>query len=355
VLLIGGPVVAGAGVASFALSLGGWLARRIAARTGRGADVETRSSDRFDTRAAAALLREEELERYDAVVIMMGVRQLMRLRPTSLWRRDVQALLDEIARVRPATVPVLLVGVTPFARDMDAPAFVARWLDAAVERHNEVTRELCERSGAARFVPFDPERSGVRPGRDASAVYESWAVALVPALESALASRHPVPRGEGTDERRRVRALADLDVLEASSDPRLEHIVQMARGMLGYHAALTVLGRDRAHLLSADGGPRISDYPREGTFTNLAVATPGALIIPDVDADPGFAHIGRFPGYARIRFYAGYPLEAPGGERIGVLCVFSTEPATFSADEVSLLRDLALRAQEVLWERGGVG
>jgi len=50
-----------------------------------------------------------------------------------------------------------------------------------------------------------------------------------------------------------------------------------------------------------------------------------------------------------VRFYAGYPLEAPEGVRVGALCVVDTKPRRFSPAEASLLRDLALRVQAVLW------
>ena len=52
-----------------------------------------------------------------------------------------------------------------------------------------------------------------------------------------------------------------------------------------------------------------------------------------------------------MRFYAGYPLEAPGGERIGALCVIHREPRTFSSADAATLRSLALTAQALMWER----
>ena len=42
--------------------------------------------------------------------------------------------------------------------------------------------------------------------------------------------------------------------------------------------------------------------------------------------------------------------EAPGGERVGALCVMNRVPRQFTERETATLRDLALRAQQVLWE-----
>lgn len=351
VLLIGGMVVGGAGVASYDLALGGRLARRLAARTGRGADVETRSTARYDTAAAAAMLRAENLERYDVVLIVLGVRELIQLRPLWLWRRDVRALLGAIAESVPATLPVLLVGVAPFARDVDVPRFVVDWLDCTVDAFNAEATRLCETTGVAQFVPFAPERIGIRSGRDASLVYESWAVTLAPALDRVLALAQPAHRVEDvSDDDERLRAIAGLGVLVGPPDPRLDHIVQMARGMLGMSAALTILDDRNVHVLATSGVRSDAVVPRADTFSELAIESSGALVVPDAEADPQYRHVIVNPGRDPVRFFAGYPLEAPGGERIGTLCVVDQVPHEFSTDETSLLRDLALRAQAVLWE-----
>jgi len=49
-----------------------------------------------------------------------------------------------------------------------------------------------------------------------------------------------------------------------------------------------------------------------------------------------------------VRFYAGYPIESPFGERIGVICVLDHESRTWSAKDTALLRDLALMVQKEL-------
>jgi hypothetical protein len=56
-------------------------------------------------------------------------------------------------------------------------------------------------------------------------------------------------------------------------------------------------------------------------------------------------------GPAHLRFYAGYPVEAPDGTRIGALCVFGRSPRdpAESESELDVLRELALLAQRELW------
>jgi hypothetical protein len=351
VLLIGSMVVGGAGVASYDLALGGRLARRLASLSGRGADVETRSATKYDLAAAASMLSSENLERFDAVMILLGVRELIRLRPVRMWRRDVEGLLRAIAESAPASLPVLIVGIVPFADDVGVPRFVGRWMSTSVAAYNETARRLCESTGVARYVPFTPDRVFVRSGRDASLVYESWAAVLAPPLDRVLALGQPVHRVEDVpDDDERLRAIAGLGVLDGPPDPRLDHIVQMARGMLGMSAALTILDDRNVHVLAASGVRSDAVVPREDTFSERAIESSGALVVPDAEADPQYRHVVVNPARDPVRFFAGYPLEAPGGERIGALCVVDQVPHEFSAEETSLLRDLALRAQAVLWE-----
>ena len=52
----------------------------------------------------------------------------------------------------------------------------------------------------------------------------------------------------------------------------------------------------------------------------------------------------------KIRFYAGFPIEAPSGVKIGALCILDTEPrgGRREFNEV-FLREMALRAQREIW------
>jgi len=42
-----------------------------------------------------------------------------------------------------------------------------------------------------------------------------------------------------------------------------------------------------------------------------------------------------------IRFYAGAPLQAPGGHNLGSLCLIDSKPRSFSGDEAEHLVDMA--------------
>jgi signal transduction histidine kinase len=65
------------------------------------------------------------------------------------------------------------------------------------------------------------------------------------------------------------------------------------------------------------------------------------MVVPDALCDERFAKNPLVIGDPHFRFYAGAPLIAPGGQRLGTLCVIDREPRKLSDEEHGLLRDLA--------------
>jgi hypothetical protein len=351
VLILGGLIVRGLGVASYDLALSGHLARQLAARTGRGADVETRGIPKFDTFLAAQALRDENVPRFDVVLLMLGIAEVISMRPIAAYRSDIRKLLATIAEVSPRQQPVLIAGVAPFMQGMDVPQFVADWMERRILVQNAETQRACEETGAAQYVPFAPTRAGIRYGRDASTVYDSWATALVPAVVAAMDATSATP-APALDEGARQQALDDLGV-DPAPDAAVDRIVEMARDMLGVDSAsLNLIDHDRQWTKAA-AGLDAHDVPRGEAVCNTTIQTPGIYVVEDMDADPAYRESVWATGDGHVRFYAGYPLEAPGGERVGALCVMDREPRHFTRSETATLRDLALRVQAVLWENAG--
>jgi PAS domain S-box-containing protein len=67
-----------------------------------------------------------------------------------------------------------------------------------------------------------------------------------------------------------------------------------------------------------------------------------ALIVPDALLDPRFANEPLVTGDPGVRFYAGMPLIAASGERLGTLCVIDFKPrAGLEASQLEAFEDLA--------------
>ena len=126
------------------------------------------------------------------------------------------------------------------------------------------------------------------------------------------------------------------------------HMVDLARELFGTSGAvLSVLDGDTSrHVVHV--GLDYDTLDRANTFCNFTIQGRGALIVPDATADARFADNPYVVGDPRIRFYAGFPIEAPGGEPIGALCVFDQDPRRASQIDEVLLRRLALQVQQQL-------
>ena len=84
-----------------------------------------------------------------------------------------------------------------------------------------------------------------------------------------------------------------------------------------------------------------NEAPREGAFCDVTVRAGDTLVVEDASTDEVFADNPFVVGDPHLRFYAGHPLAAPGGEHFGTLCILDTRPRTLDARQRELLRELA--------------
>lgn len=151
----------------------------------------------------------------------------------------------------------------------------------------------------------------------------------------------------------RLKALHALHALDSGSDRRFDRIARMAALVLrSPRAAVVLVDADRLWHKARLGIPA-GEYPRAGTLADLMVRNPGVVLSGDIRQDPRFTACLAGLTQVDVRFYAGAPLVAPGGEVIGVLSVGDTEPHPPHTDaERIALEDLAALASEMLIHDG---
>jgi GAF domain-containing protein len=91
------------------------------------------------------------------------------------------------------------------------------------------------------------------------------------------------------------------------------------------------------------------DSPRGSALGDATVHNGKLFVIEDASLDPRFLGHPWVAGGSAVRFFAGFPIEASNGERIGALCISDPEPRKFSPAEDALLGMLARRVQVELW------
>ncbi|CAM5428326.1 GAF domain-containing protein OS=Leifsonia shinshuensis OX=150026 GN=HNR13_000476 PE=4 SV=1 [Leifsonia shinshuensis] len=348
VLLAGSGPVVGWGVSSHDLALPGALARAIAATTGRGVVVDVEAHPSAGVHRLARMVRAAGAGRYDVVILSATVADTVRMVEPARWRGHVTGLLQEV-RASGAGV-VAWLGAQPIRSLPPYDEEFRDFVQEHAERLNRAAREACAETGAT-FVPL-PASPRAEGGRHRSpADYLFWARSIADALAPALIG-HPVETGHhASTAEDRIAAIARLRLGEHKRDGRLEGLVGTAQRTLGAEIAMFTVLDDRTEWPIAAVGAALTEIPIEQSACLHTLESPDGMVVPDAEHDERFATNALVTGPAHLRFYAGYPVEAPDGTRIGAMCVFgrtARRPAESDSD-LDVLRELALLAQRELW------
>ena len=112
-------------------------------------------------------------------------------------------------------------------------------------------------------------------------------------------------------------------------------------------AAISLIDRERQWFKSRQG-LEVCETPRGVSFCSHGILSDTALVVPDATLDPRFSDSPLVTGETGIRFYAGWPLKARDGLRIGMFCVMDRRPRQLANDELAALQDLAMLAEDEL-------
>ncbi|MCH8497853.1 MAG: PAS domain-containing protein [Marinobacter sp.] len=154
----------------------------------------------------------------------------------------------------------------------------------------------------------------------------------------------PVPE----DEAQRLAALEQTGLLDTPPEQRFDRITRVAQSLFGVEIVLVSLVAESIQWFKSRQGLDACETGRDISFCGHAILGDSTLVVEDASQDPRFSDNPLVTGAPFIRFYAGAPLRAPGGYRIGTLCLIDSAPRQFGTAELALLRDLAdLVEQEV--------
>ncbi len=150
------------------------------------------------------------------------------------------------------------------------------------------------------------------------------------------------------DEATRLEALRDLNILDTPAEERFDRITRVAMRHFGVPMALvSLVDADRQWFKSRQGLDAL-ETPRDISFCGHAILADEILYVPNALDDARFADNPFVTDSPNVRFYAGAPLHAPTGECIGTLCIIDYKPRTFTAVDMTILRDLADCAESEL-------
>lgn len=154
------------------------------------------------------------------------------------------------------------------------------------------------------------------------------------------------------DESARLATLQGYGVLDTPNEPAFDAIVRKARASLRVPIVLVSLVDENRQWFKARIGLDVAQTPRCISFCTHALFRSDMLIIPDAQKDERFSSNPLVTGAPHIRFYAGAPLKAPNGSRIGTLCAIDTRPRSgLTSSQMLIMTSLAAETIEALEQR----
>ncbi|MEH2362994.1 hybrid sensor histidine kinase/response regulator [Nostoc sp.] len=144
------------------------------------------------------------------------------------------------------------------------------------------------------------------------------------------------------NEAARLEVLRQYQILDTPPEETFDDLAFLAAQICNTPIALINLIDANRQWFKAKVGLDVQEMPRDTGFGSICMESGEVLIIPDTLADERFA-TKPLVTYAEVcvRFYAGVPLLAPGGEAIGTLCIVDRIPRQISSKHVEALQNLS--------------
>jgi PAS domain S-box-containing protein len=144
----------------------------------------------------------------------------------------------------------------------------------------------------------------------------------------------------------RLNSLRSLGLLDTPAEARFDRFTAIARQHFGTKISLVSLVDAERQWFKSRQGLEVCETSRDVSFCGHAILGAEIFCVPDALADPRFADNPLVTGPPHIRFYAGAPLHGPDRQRIGTLCIIDDRPRSLSADDRSMLLNLAACVDE---------
>lgn len=150
------------------------------------------------------------------------------------------------------------------------------------------------------------------------------------------------------NEQARLETLRSLSILDTPPEERFDRLTRMAKKLFGVPIALVSLIDENRQWFKSCDGLGVSETSREISFCGHAILGNELFIIPDALEDERFADNQLVLNDPYIRFYAGCPLRAPNGQKLGTLCILDRQSRTFGKEDLEMLQDLASMVEREL-------
>lgn len=148
------------------------------------------------------------------------------------------------------------------------------------------------------------------------------------------------------DEEGRLPLLRGYALLDTPPEPAFNAIAKAVAERFSAPIALISLVDENRLWFKAAVGLDVTETPRSMSFCAHAIQRDSVLVVSDALSDPTFASTPLVTSDPTIRFYAGAPIRAAQGHRLGTICVIDRQPRDdFSLEDQA---QLEVFAQQVM-------
>jgi len=140
-------------------------------------------------------------------------------------------------------------------------------------------------------------------------------------------------------EEQRLDVLRGLDILDTAADEGFDRLTRVIKSYFDVPIALVSLVDTERLWFKSKQGLAEQELPRDGSFCSHAILGDDIFYIPNALKDDRFRDFFLVSGESHIRFYAGVPLSAEGGLKVGTLCILDTKPRKLDSDQFQALKD----------------
>ncbi|SIN71596.1 sigma-B regulation protein RsbU (phosphoserine phosphatase) [Singulisphaera sp. GP187] len=147
----------------------------------------------------------------------------------------------------------------------------------------------------------------------------------------------PIP----VDDAERLEVLRSLDLLDTAPEERFDRITRVLGLVMDVPMAYISLVDSDRQWFKSSCGLASSETPREVSFCGHAILSDEPLVVSDATEDERFWDNPLVTGDPFVRFYAGYPIAGPGGQKVGTLCIADHQPRELEPDQLLIFKELA--------------
>jgi GAF domain-containing protein len=151
-----------------------------------------------------------------------------------------------------------------------------------------------------------------------------------------------------SNEALRIETLRELLILDTPLEARFDNLTIAAAAFFRVKIAVVSLLDSHRQWFKSSCGLNAKETHRDISFCGHAILHNEVFVIEDALQDVRFFDNPLVTGEPQIRFYAGAPLIASNGVKLGTFCLIDRVPRQLNAFEIEMLSDMAkLVMQEI--------